>query len=285
MRLSAVFLLAFVLSSCDGSSPGVDAGMADAGGDDVCTLTASTTPTSTVSASGCAVLDRDTSGCEGDRAGLTGFWLDFSCRISLTLNGTTVRAVTDGLPDHLSNYFPDSDPCHEDYTGAIQNPNFIASHTHTFDFPTAPDTAATAMMGAVVGMAVDGVGIFANFAAPGDDIYTEAATFDRCGGHPQMAGMYHYHSEPLAISNDDSRLVGVLRDGYPIYGRRDADGSLPTLDAQGGHTGTTPHSTTPVYHYHVNEQTSTNPGTLGQTQWFLTTGTYHGTPGACVGCN
>jgi len=38
-----------------------------------------------------------------------------------------------------------------------------------------------------------------------------------------------------------------------------------------------------VYHYHLNEQTSTNAGTSGQKQWFLTTGTFRGSPGACSG--
>jgi hypothetical protein len=143
------------------------------------------------------------------------------------------------------------------------------------------------MMGtAVVGLALNGVPIFGNFAAPGDDIYEEAQTFDRCGAHPQNTGKYHYHGEPYAISYDDSNFIGVMRDGYPVYGRRDPDASLPTLDAYGGHTGVTVDSpSTPVYHYHVNEQTSTNPGTLGEMQWFLTTGTFRGTPGACTGCN
>ena len=65
---------------------------------------------------------------------------------------------------------------------------------------------------------------------------------------------------------------------------RDADGSLPTLDAAGGHEGPTAHSTTPVYHYHVNEQTSTARTSVGEKQWFLTKGAYHGAPGTCTGC-
>jgi hypothetical protein len=76
-----------------------------------------------------------------------------------------------------------------------------------------------------------------------------------------------------------------MRDGYLVYGRRDMDQSLPTLDANGGHVGTMPDSpTTPVYHDHVNMQTSTNAGTAGKVGWFLTTGTYEGTPGTCSGC-
>jgi hypothetical protein len=73
-------------------------------------------------------------------------------------------------------------------------------------------------------------------------------------------------------------LIGVLRDGYFVYGRRDADGSLPALDANGGHLAIPPDGTSAGYHYHLNEQTSNTPGTGGQKQWFLTTGTYQGTP-------
>lgn len=210
-----------------------------------------------------------------------------SCRVTLTVSGGVVTAKSDGLPDHVSNYFAKTDACHEDYTGAIQNPNTIASKTYEVSFSLTPDVSPQQMHGAVVGLALSGVPIFANFAAPGDDIFQEAATFDRCGGHPQMQGAYHYHSEPLSISNDDSAFIGVMRDGYPIYGRHDPDGSMPTLDdATGGHTGVTLHSpSTPVFHYHVNEQTSTANKTAGTKQWFLTKGMFEGTPGACATCN
>ena len=78
-----------------------------------------------------------------------------------------------------------------------------------------------------------------------------------------------------------------MRDGYPIYGRRNPDNSIPSdLDTTGAHLGFTPDSpSVAVWHYHLNLQTSTNAGTLGQQQWFLTTGTFRGTPGACTGCN
>ena len=80
-------------------------------------------------------------------------------------------------------------------------------------------------------------------------------------------------------------MRGVPRDGHPIYGRRDADGSLPSLDSTGGHTGLTPDSLdAAIYHYHANLQTSSGAGTAGQQQWFLTTGAYRGTPGSCTGC-
>jgi hypothetical protein len=264
--------------------------LVDDGGGSGCTLTENTSATSTVNPAGCAVLSRDTSPCDASRAaaGITGYWRKFSCRVTLSMSASGVSAQADGRPDYPSNYFATSDACYETYTGGIQNPNQIAAQQYTLTFPASPTTTAQSMMGvAVVGLAVNGVPVFGNFAAPGDDIFQEAQTFDRCGAHPQNTGKYHYHSEPYAISYNDANLIGVMRDGYPIYGRKDADGSPPTLDIYGGHTGVTADSPgTPVYHYHVNEQTSTNPGTLGQKQWFLTTGTFRGTPGSCSGgCN
>src|SRR4051794_31738861 len=97
-----------------------------------CTLTAATTATATVSADGCAVLARDTTACDAARtaAGLTGFWRKFSCRVTLAKAGTTITAMADGLPDYKSNYFETTNACHEDYTGAVQNPNLIKTEAY-----------------------------------------------------------------------------------------------------------------------------------------------------------
>lgn len=283
-------------AACGGgglSATDMTAAATDLGAGGSCPLAASTAATATVSASGCALLERDTSACRASReaAGLSGVWLAFSCRVTLSKVNVAgvdyVKADADGQPDYPSNYFPSTNPCHESYTAAVQNPNTIAAQSLSVYFPLAPGGTGGRMTGAVVGLALNGVPIFGNFAAPGDDIFLEARTFDRCAAHPQMTGVYHYHSEPLSISNDDARFIGVMRDGYPIYGRRDADGSLPALDAFGGHSATTPDSpSTPVYHYHVNQQTSVASGTAGEVQWFLTKGQYKGAPASmCTGCN
>jgi hypothetical protein len=308
MRHNILFLLPFVFAAaCDSSvepsststgtgtstTTGTGSGTtSSSSGGGQCTLTANTSDSGVTSPDGCPVLDRDTSSCEAARkaAGLSGFWLSFSCRVSLSVSTsggvTMVEAKSDGLPDYESNYFPTSDPCHASYSGSIQNPNTIATGSFDVTFPMQTSGASQKMMGAVVGLALNGVPIFGDFAAPGDDIYKEAETFDQCGGHPQNTGMYHYHSEPYSLTYDDDRLAGVMRDGSPIYGRHDPDGTIPTdLDAAGGHTGVTKDSpSTPVYHYHVNLQTSTNPQSAGQMAWFLTTGTYHSAPGSCTGC-
>ena len=140
----------------------------DGGTGNECTLTANTTATSTVNTAGCAILTRDTSSCQASRqaAGLSGMWLKFSCRVTLSMSGGQVTAKSDGQPDYKSKYFPSSNACYQKETSGVTNPNTIAVGSYTLNFPTAPNMTAGKMMGAVVGMALNGVTIFGNFAAP-----------------------------------------------------------------------------------------------------------------------
>lgn len=284
---SLILLLALV--ACQGSGADDPDMSMDPPSNGVCMLSANTSATTTVNTNGCAVLTRNTDGCKAARmaAGLSGVWLKFSCRVNLSKNGNvSATGTADGQPDYKSFYFSTNHPCYQAWPQGTRNPNTLSAKSYTVSFPASPNTTATSMNGnGVVGLAVNGIPIFGNFAAPGDDIFQEAMTFDKCGGHPQNSGSYHYHSEPYAITQNDANLVGVLRDGYPLYGRKDADGSTPTLDEYGGHTSVTADSAgQAVYHYHVNPQTSTNAGTLGQTQYFLTKGSWRGSPGTCTGC-
>jgi hypothetical protein len=205
--------------------------------------------------------------------------------VELSLRDGIVTATSDGRPDYTSFYFDDGDACYAAFPDGKRNPNRIVTQNLAVAFPLSPSGGGQDMQTAIVGLAVNGVPIYGNFAAPGDDIFFEAQTFDRCSGHPDPRGAYHYHSEPASITQDDGAFVGVMRDGYPIYGRHDPDGSMPTLDGDGGHTGVTSDSpSTPVYHYHVNEQTSTGARTAGEKQWFITKGRFHSAPAACSAC-
>ncbi len=290
MRRHWYLVMALAAISCGTTTTSTGSDTSTTTTTSTCTLTDNTTATSTVT-SNCTLLTRDTSACQASRTsqGLSGYWLKFSCRVTLTTSttsgATVVVATADGQPDYKSNYFATSHACYEAFTGNTQNPNLISAQSYAIQFPVSTTTTAQTMSGGVVGLALNGVPIFDNAAAPGDDIYEEATTFDKCQAHPTQNGLYHYHSEPYAITSNDAHFVGVMRDGYPVYGRKDADGSTPTLDVAGGHTGVTEDSpSTAVYHYHINEQTSTTTGTVGQTQQFITTGTYRGTPGSCTGC-
>jgi hypothetical protein len=253
-----------------------------------CNLTSNTTSIST-SSLGCSKLTRDTSSCLSSRQaqGLSGFWLSFSCRVTLTKSGANVIISTDGQPDYKSPYFASTNTCYEAGfpAGRAANPKTLASQSISMTVPFNPSTpvgtVGTAMSMGVVGVAVNGVSIFSNAAAPGDNIYTEVATFDKCEGHP-AGTKYHYHIEPTTASDSDSNFIGVMRDGFPVYGRYDQGNITPTLDlaSAGGHLGTTQNSSgASVYHYHVNLQTSG-----ADSAYFITSGFYMGTSGACTGC-
>ena len=103
----------------------------------------------------------------------------------------------------------------------------------------------------------------------------EIGTLDYSGAHtgPQS---YHYHLEPKAWSDDDDVLVGIISDGFFVYGRKcSLTGTYPTdLDASGGHTHTTDHSESDEYHYHVNNEAYLNQ------YYIIFPGDYQGTPNA-----
>ncbi len=289
---TSVFLLSLVLvgplffiNGCSGGS----SSSVSSSSSGTCTLTDDTTET-TASANGCYLLVRDTSSCASSRTtqGLSGFWLNFSCRVTLTKSGSNVIITTDGQPDHKSPYFSTSNACYESGfpAGRSANPNTLGSQSISMTVPYSPTagggSTGTAMSMGVIGIALNGVAIYSNAAAPGDDIYDEVATFDKCEGHP-AGTMYHYHTEPTTASDQDENFIGVMRDGFPIYGRYDSGAVTPTLNkaSGGGHQGTTVDSSgSSVYHYHVNLQTSGS-----DSAYFITSGYYMGTAGSCTGCN
>jgi hypothetical protein len=48
------------------------------------------------------------------------------------------------------------------------------------------------------------------------------------------------------------KLIGILvRDGFPIYARKDMDGSYPSNLQNGINIGTTADFSTAIYHYHA----------------------------------
>lgn len=277
LRLVLVLFLFLIYSGCDSSESASSSSAS-------CTLQNNTTETSTANTYGCKLLTRDTSSCEASRTaqGLSGFWLHFTCRVTLTVSGSNVQISTDGQPDYKSNYFATSNSCYESFSasGRSANPNTLGEQSIVMTVPKNPTTSGGGSMSlGVVGVARNGVAIFNNAAAPGDNIYDEVATFDKCEGHP-AGTMYHYHIEPPSISNTDTYFVGVMRDGHPVYGRYDSGNTTPTLDSTGGHTGVTPDSSSSIFHYHVHQQSSGSNSAI-----FITSGTYKAAAGSCSGCN
>ncbi|HMC99447.1 MAG TPA: YHYH protein, partial [Ferruginibacter sp.] len=182
---------------------------------------------------------------------------------SITFDGTWVTIKCNALPDHKSAYYPATNPLHENFSGTTFggytfaiNPNTISTQNITLKIPVNPAVAAThatTPMG-VMGVALNGVPFFNQYAAGGSPLSGEIVSFDQWWGHPQMSGMYHYHVEPLYLTTvkaSKSALMGFLLDGFPVYGPKEENGSDPGgLDAYHGHTHATIDYPGGIYHYH-----------------------------------
>ncbi|HUB09714.1 MAG TPA: YHYH protein [Myxococcales bacterium] len=260
----------------------------------VCAYGAHTYPSTTDNGNGCRLLERDTCSCLGQRldAGVSGPFLKFSCNVNIIvtkLNGTTVTQLSsDSIPDRHDLYF-DGGSCHEaDDTPTFPDPYAIVPQSIVMNIPMAVTVdGGTAVPGGTVGLAIDGASIFNDSAGPHVSIWTEAGSFQRCHGHANSGGVYHYHMEPYSITQDDDSLVGVMRDGYFIYGRKDPDGSEPGAPDGSvsypyyGHVGTTVDSpTVPVFHYHVHYEADD----AGNSGYFVTPSVFYGTMAPCTDC-
>ena len=149
------------------------------------------------------------------------------------------------------------------------------SGSYTLRVPSGPSLASASSstgLGAI-GIAVSGSMIYNDEEGPNVPLDDAVPSLDYTAAHtgPQS---YHYHLEPKAWSDDDNALIGIMSDGFFLYGRKcNSTGSYPDdLDASGGHTSTTQHATTEEYHYHIQNELY-----LGQ-YYILFPGDYQGTP-------
>ncbi len=189
---------------------------------------------------------------------------------SITNDGTFIYIKSTGLPDHKSVYYPTGDASYEAFSGTtfggftfVKNPNSIAAKTYTFKIPVNPQVNAAhpATPLGPIGVAVNGVPLFNQYAGPSQPLTGEMASFDKYYGHPAPGGVYHYHVEPLYITTvkvTKSSLIGFLLDGFPVYGPEENGVSVTNamLDAYHGHIGVTADYPGGIYHYHI---TSADP--------------------------
>ena len=115
------------------------------------------------------------------------FFVDYFACSDLATAGSGTRIATDGLPPHLSPYYAEDDPNWTEFDDRggthMQNRNVIGAGDYEFIIPDAPvakgitidasmvdnemGTNAEEYTGGSVGVALDGVIIFAAMAAPG----------------------------------------------------------------------------------------------------------------------
>jgi hypothetical protein len=180
----------------------------------------------------------------------------FGHAVQVTLDGETATLRTTDVPDHRSPYFGVGHSLYEPpHAGMQQNPHAIAAQRIVFRVPLTPQPAARPSDTPLgpIGVAVNGVVFFNQYAAGRQPLTGEIASFDRYNGHPAPTNQYHYHFEPLWLTaGAESRLIGVLLDGFPVYGPRDVNGQAPAdLDSCNGHVAATAEFPGGVYHYHT----------------------------------
>jgi hypothetical protein len=203
---------------------------------------------------------------------------------SITSDGTFITIKTNGVPDHKSPYFASGNSLYIAYSGTTfggynfaKNPNSIVEQSVIYKIPINPKAATTKSATPLgrIGVALNGIPFFNQYAGPNNQELTgEMASFDQFYGHPQQSGVYHYHVEPLhltQVKSTKSGLMGFLMDGFPVYGPQEENGTTvanASLDVYHGHTHATTDFPAGIYHYHF---TTVAP--------YLNGNGYYGTPG------
>jgi hypothetical protein len=196
--------------------------------------------------------------------------------VSATIDGDYLVVTTTTVPDHKSPYFATTDSRYEANTSSTfrKAPNSIVAGSVTFRIPTKPTKATNSQStaGGPIGIALNGVPFFNQYAANNAPLTNEIAGFDQYGGHPQQQGQYHYHVEPsyLTTKKGKSALIGFLLDGFPVYGPV-VNGKTVTskdLDGYHGRTGVTTEYPNGIYHYVI---TADDP--------YINGSGYYGSPG------
>ncbi|MCK0131407.1 YHYH protein [Flavobacteriaceae bacterium F08102] len=221
--------------------------------------------------------------------------------VTVLLNGNSVTIESNGMPNHSSPYWSNTttrtavDPMGNTLVtaaAAVNHPLFVEPTVTTFehmapgnidDFngsysltvsanPTKASSSTATGLGPI-GIAVSGAMIYNDQEGPNVPLKDALGSLDYTAAHtgPQS---YHYHLETKAWSEDDDKLIGIMADGFFLYGRKcHSTGTYPTdLDASFGHTSLTQYGSHEEYHYHIQNETYLNQF------YILFAGDYQGTP-------
>jgi hypothetical protein len=188
-------------------------------------------------------------------------------QFAVSLNGSNRTFTGNDLPSHTTGIFPIAQS--DDAFRYDRNPNSIKPQTLQFSLPATPTVASqpTCLPGGPIGVLVSGSVLFNALDAEGRDAVAHEAQ-DRCQGHPQPEGQYHYHNLSECLDDSDgghSALMGYAFDGFGIYGHHGENGEEladADLDACHGHTHTITWDgqTVEMYHYHATRE---YPYTIG----------------------
>ncbi len=180
--------------------------------------------------------------------------------LEIAISGARRTITGNALPDHPTGQFPISRS--DDAYFYDRNPGTIQPHRFSASLPVIPEiseTPACLPMGAI-GIMLTGAVLFNALDARGENALAHEI-LDRCQGHPQRTGLYHYHGkspcqEDAAAATEHSTLIGYALDGFGIYGYHGEGGALLStsdLDECHGHAGSVmvDGEMQTLYHYHA----------------------------------
>jgi len=185
-------------------------------------------------------------------------------RVTISVSGTQRIVSANNLPSHPTGVFPiaRTDPAFQ-YDG---NPNAISEQTILLRLSASPQAAATptCVPQGLIGFTVSGAALYNALDGAGRDAAAHEVQ-DRCAGHPQGQGQYHYHSwstclhDAATTQTQHSDLVGYALDGFGIFGQFGEAGKRlanADLDACHGHTHAISWDgqTQTLYHYHMTRE-------------------------------
>ncbi len=152
--------------------------------------------------------------------------------VTIRFDATSMIITTHGLPNHPTGKFPEA---------GFGNPNYIQERVATYFIPLDPQVSPrhviTTTNNSNHALPMGPIGIAANgvvFFNPFDMGNTDATNMmDRCCGHPNQDGQYHYHKYPICLNSPwadegdaHSPLIGFAFDGFPIYGPYESAGVM-----------------------------------------------------------
>lgn len=204
----------------------------------------------------------------------------WSSNVKITYGASNFTFESNGLPSHeLPDQFlyPSGVPTNPNVTWTARDTKtYVKGSNLKLEIPSKPTYSATVTktsLGAI-GVMISGVQMFNDYEDMNMSVVAldhaktltpvgGAAFIDACNGHPLMDGStYHYHGIPycitdaLDVAGQHSKILGFLRDGFPIYGPQDVGGKKLTnadLDECSGHFGPTTEFPNGIYHYHLTD--------------------------------
>ncbi len=184
-----------------------------------------------------------------------------------SISGSNRVLTGNALPNHTTGRYPIQP--NDDAYQYDRNPNSIAQQSLSITIPADPQVAAQAscLSPPFIAVLTSGSVVFDALDALNRDAGAWE-TQDKCAGHPERTGQYHYHTLTECIADPGSghsALLGWAVDGFGLFGKRGERGELLSnddLDACHGHTHEVDWDGRRVtmYHYHA---TAEYPYTLG----------------------